>query len=216
MARAAQGIVVGDTDIETEVSIANRTCEAFKRHAEHAGNLLLEAPAQLDLITPEEWRGYRGLKLWIAALFGEADQPGFRTITVPGLPSWSDYRTYPHELKRLRENPFAASVLFIDRLRALTVAESVHIAANSDLAASTTTTLPQVNLKTNQVRYDGQCYDVSSDGALLLSKLVESHPHAITASKYFSKPSDVKNRLPPLLRKLIATESGKGYWLSVR
>lgn len=73
--------------------------------------------------------------------------------------------------------------------------------------------LPQVNLETNQVRYVGQCHDVTADGALLFSKLVENYPQAFSASKLFSKPSRVRDGLPDALKALIVAQTGKGYRL---
>lgn len=75
--------------------------------------------------------------------------------------------------------------------------------------------LPEVNLDTNQVRYGGQCYDVTADGALLFSKLAESYPHAFSASRLFTKPSRVKSVLPDALKSLIVAVSGKGYRLKL-
>lgn len=88
--------------------------------------------------------------------------------------------------------------------------------ADSGRANVPATKLPKVNLKTNQVRYGGgECLDVTSDGALLMSELVKNHPHPIKASEFLTKPSRTKDELPEILRKLIDTAPGKGYWLKI-
>jgi hypothetical protein len=78
-----------------------------------------------------------------------------------------------------------------------------------------TTKLPVVNQSLNQIRYQGECYDVSADAALLFQKIVDNHPQPISASRINRKPSRLKDSLPAELKQLIVAESGKGYRLSI-
>lgn len=76
--------------------------------------------------------------------------------------------------------------------------------------------LPKVNLKMNQIRYRGKCYDVEADGALLVDRLVLAYPEWFSASENgFSKPSKIKDALPAPIRNLIETKPGKGYRLKI-
>jgi hypothetical protein len=139
VARAAQGAAVGTTDLGAEIAVANKTCDAFKLHAEHAGNLLLEAPPQLQFKVAEEWTGFRGLKLWIAALFGEADQPpNYMIGTQPYRPLWCDALTWPYEIQTLVDNPFLASVKFITLLRLATTQGILNKVREDELAHART------------------------------------------------------------------------------
>ncbi len=118
VAREARRELQDESDLGTAVDTANRTCSAFMRHAEHAGDLLLEAPKELEFEPPVEWSGFRGLKLWIAVLFGEADQPpDYMLGTQPYYPLWCDALNWPHEIRTLVDNPFMASVKLINFLR---------------------------------------------------------------------------------------------------
>jgi hypothetical protein len=78
-------------------------------------------------------------------------------------------------------------------------------------AGSDPPVLPEVNLELNQVRFGGQCRDLTADGALLLSKIVTAYPHHFSASSICSKPSEVKDSFPKLVLDHIKSEPGKGY-----
>ncbi len=71
-----------------------------------------------------------------------------------------------------------------------------------------------IDLRLNQIRYGGACYDVTADGALLVNKLVEANDW-FSASSIFSKPSEVLRSLPDPIKKLIETQKGKGYRLKL-
>ncbi len=72
--------------------------------------------------------------------------------------------------------------------------------------------LPIVNLELKQIRYAGECHDVSGDSALLVQGIVDAHPDWFPASKNgFSKPSSTKHSLPDPIKDLIETAKGKGY-----
>jgi hypothetical protein len=92
---------------------------------------------------------------------------------------------------------------------------SIENQSHAPAQVSSLSGLPEVNLDLNQVRYNGECHDVRSDGALLMSKLVEAYPHPFPANSLFSKPSNVKNKLPEGLRVLIEAKSGTGYRLKL-
>jgi hypothetical protein len=72
-------------------------------------------------------------------------------------------------------------------------------------------TLPEVDLALNQIRYDGNCFNVTPDAALLVQKLVEAHPQFLSASGLFTRPSDLKNSLPAPIKSLIQSKPGSGY-----
>ena len=91
--------------------------------------------------------------------------------------------------------------------------ERSTIGINDDAAAKPE--MPQVDLKLNQVRYAGECHNVSPEGAFLMDKLVQHYPHAFAASSELSKPSRVKDSLPEAIRALIVAETGKGYRLNL-
>jgi hypothetical protein len=55
------------------------------------------------------------------------------------------------------------------------------------------TELPVIDLELCQVRFRGECYNVTPDGAQLVNRLVKSFPDWISASNDFEKPSRVKN-----------------------
>lgn len=57
--------------------------------------------------------------------------------------------------------------------------------------------LPEVDLLLNQVRYGGECYNVTPDGATLMHNLCEKYPDWFSASSIISKPSAIKGDLPP-------------------
>ena len=76
--------------------------------------------------------------------------------------------------------------------------------------------LPVVNLELNQVRYRDLCYEVRSDGARFMDKIVKAYPGFFPAYSVFEKPSDVKGKLPEPLRKLIKSEPGKGQYLKLK
>jgi hypothetical protein len=76
--------------------------------------------------------------------------------------------------------------------------------------------LPKVSLELNQIRYNGKCYDVSAECALLMHFLVEAYPNWIPASKCgFTKPSRIKDAFPSPLKALIETSPAKGYHLKL-
>ena len=76
--------------------------------------------------------------------------------------------------------------------------------------------LPQVDLKLNQIRFEGECFDVSGEAALLISEVIKNHPQPICASKICSKPARVKSKLPDKLGSLLVSEPGKGYRLDIK
>jgi len=236
------GPIKEDLHLFESINEANAVAREFQNCAEHAGDLLSLLPFDLAPMFPNSlsrfhedvgkeklnelnystgWVGAhkQGKHLWIAALFLPTDQwPWWWPSRL--IPNHCDYYwadmveiAHPHGFPEvypmaLGLNPFLASVVLIDAMRSA-VNGTPQTTGSSSI-------LPQINLQLNQVRYAGQCYDVSSDGALLLSKLVESHPHEVAASGLFSKPSDVKKRLPMPLRELIKTEGGKGYSLKIQ
>jgi hypothetical protein len=75
--------------------------------------------------------------------------------------------------------------------------------------------LPKVDVNNCQVRYKGQCHDVTGDAALLFKYLIDSYSEWFSASSKFAKPSAIKSTLPPDLKALIETQKGKGYRLKL-
>lgn len=91
---------------------------------------------------------------------------------------------------------------------------SVRESQNSHVSQLWHRELPQVDLVLNQIRYDGVCHNVTSEGAKLVDLLVKAPPYEwVPTHKVFSKPSRVKNSLPAPIRNLIETDRGKGYRL---
>ena len=116
LARAAQSESYDHLPIGDELDRANRVCTDFKNHADHAGNLLAQAPTNAPFRIPER---YRGRKLWITTLFADADvPPRFLIRTQPYPPHWVKFLGFwPIEIITLAENPFAASVILVDIIR---------------------------------------------------------------------------------------------------
>ena len=77
--------------------------------------------------------------------------------------------------------------------------------------------LPIVDDKLLQIRYDGETHAVSSEGARMVKLLVDCFGEWVPmAQNDFSKPSDVKKKLPEQIKSLIKAEKGKGYRIARR
>ncbi len=113
-------------------------------------------------------------------------------------------RIYSHHSPHTRPRPMPDNA--VDRLRLL--ADKLAVDSKPEQPE-----LPQVNLDLNQIKYAGECYEVSGDAALLFSKLVEHYPHPFPASSLFANPSRVKNSLPDILKAMIESQPAKGYRL---
>jgi hypothetical protein len=92
---------------------------------------------------------------------------------------------------------------------------SDNSARKSSTAKKASIRLPKVNRRLNQVRYAGECYDVSPGAAELFQQLVDRCGDWFAASSILSKPSAIKASLPEPLKRLIETAKGKGYRLKI-
>lgn len=76
---------------------------------------------------------------------------------------------------------------------------------------------PIVNEELSQIRYDGEYYDVSAEGARMVKLLAEHLGEWVAMAKNnFTKPSEVKKKLPGPIRDLIESQKGKGYRIARR
>jgi hypothetical protein len=207
-----------DDSVRAECRRAKSCNDCFEVLASDCSRLIGGIPEDVPLKLATELGTPLDYRTWIDILFAFSGQ--FPTTSYqanpwlielsPEITLWrdhveeADYRQVSDTLANfsvLNIDPFRASIEVIDYLcRSIKITDSKI-------------EMLKVNKDLNQVRYDGVCYDVKSDGALLFDELVCAYPDPISASKLFSKPSRVKNELPEILKEMVKSEPAKGYRL---
>jgi len=75
----------------------------------------------------------------------------------------------------------------------------------------------EVNEEFSQIRIDDKLYDVSGEAARMAKLLLDNETEWVSMKNHgFTKPSEVKKKLPEAVLNLIETEKGKGYRLKPR